>query len=164
MSRAADEPLICPRCATTHPLDERFCPQCGMPLTYQAPAPDERDERRERARKVKRQYSEGDLVPVAHGRNLPEAELVQNLLLEEGVPSVVRRSRGFDVPEMLAAGPRDILVPRSGEATAREVLLQAELQDREGDAGPPPARLLAWLLAAVALVALIVWVAAALQG
>ena len=28
------EPLACPLCATTHSLDERFCPSCGMPLVY----------------------------------------------------------------------------------------------------------------------------------
>ena len=51
-----------------------------------------------RARKIKPQYSEGDLVRVAGARNQAEAELIQGLLLEEGVPSMLRRSRGFDVP------------------------------------------------------------------
>ena len=47
------------------------------------------------------------------------------LLLEEGVPSTLRRSAGFDVPDMLAAGPRDVLVPESGLEVARQVLLEA---------------------------------------
>ena len=47
------------------------------------------------------------------------------LLLEEGVPSTLRRSAGFDVPDMLAAGPRDVLVPESGVEVARQVLLRA---------------------------------------
>ena len=47
------------------------------------------------------------------------------LLLEEGVPSTLRRSAGFDVPDMLAAGPRDVLVPESGVEVARDVLQQA---------------------------------------
>ena len=51
------------------------------------------------------------LVRVAGGRNQAEAELIQGLLLEEGVPSVLRRTAGFDVPDYLAAGPRDVLVP-----------------------------------------------------
>ena len=84
-------------------------------------------ERHERARKIRREYSEGEPVTVATGRNQAEADFVANLLLEEGVPSLVRRSRGFDVPDMLAAGPRDVLVPRSGEEAAREILLQAGL-------------------------------------
>lgn len=162
---AESEPLVCPRCATTHGLDERFCPDCGMPLTYQGRVREEADERRERARKIKRQYSDGDLVVVATGRNQAEADFISNLLLEEGVPSLVRRSRGFDVPDMLAAGPRDVLVPLSGETTAREVLLQVELHDRRGEpAGPSPGRLLAGLLAAVAVVGLVVWIGSLIQG
>ncbi len=154
-----DELLVCPRCATMHGLDERFCPDCGMPLTYQSPARDEATERQARARKIKPQYTEGDLVRVATGRNQAEADFISNLLLEEGVPSLVRRSRGFDVPDMLAAGPRDVLVPLSGEATAREVLLQVELHDSSASSpGPRPAKLFAGLLAGVALVGLIVWV------
>jgi hypothetical protein len=116
------------------------------------------DERHERARKIHRPYSEGELVTVATGRNQTEAEFIANLLLEEGVPSLLRRSRGFDVPDMLAAGPRDVLVPRAGEQAAREILLQADLHDRGGHQGPEPRAVLLGLLAGVALVALIVWV------
>ena len=29
-----EQPLVCPSCASTHSLDERFCPSCGMPLVY----------------------------------------------------------------------------------------------------------------------------------
>ncbi len=57
-----------------------------------------------RARKVKPQYTEGELVRVAAPRHQSEAELIQGLLLEEGIPSMLRRTRGFDVPDMLAAG------------------------------------------------------------
>ncbi len=64
---------------------------------------------------------------VVGARNLTEADFIQNLLLEEGIPSMQRRARGFDVPDFLAAGPRDILVPASGVPAAREVLLQSEL-------------------------------------
>ena len=126
-----------------------------------APACDHRDragERHERARKINRTYAEGDLVTVATGRNQAEADFVANILLEEGVPSLVRRSRGFDVPDMLAAGPRDILVPQSGETAAREILLQHDLHDRGGAAAPAPGRVLAGLLAGIGVVALIVWV------
>jgi hypothetical protein len=84
-------------------------------------------ERHSRARKIKPQLAEGPLVRVAGAANQAEGELIQGLLLEAGVPSLMRRSAGFDVPDFLAAGPRDVLVPRSGAATAREVLLEAEL-------------------------------------
>ncbi len=79
-------------------------------------------ERREQARKIKPQYSEGRLVKVAYAQNQPEAELIQGLLLEEGIPSMTLRAPGFDVPDFLAAGPRDILVPESGVEAAREAL------------------------------------------
>ena len=81
----------------------------------------------ERLRKVKPQYTEGPLVRAASARNLTEAEFIQGLLLEEGVPSFLRRAQGFDVPDMLAAGPRDVMVAASGFAAAREALLEAEL-------------------------------------
>jgi hypothetical protein len=107
---------------------------------------------------VKPQLSEGKLVRVAGARNQAEAEFIQGLLLEQGVPSVLRRSAGFDVPDFLAAGPRDVLVPQSGVITAREVLLEAELISAE-PAGPPvsPVRLLIGLLVALAVGALVVW-------
>lgn len=161
-----DGPLVCPRCATLHGLDERFCPDCGMPLTYHGTARrDDAGEMRERARKIDRRFSDGQLVTVATGRNQPEADFIANLLLEEGVASLVRRSRGFDVPDMLAAGPRDVLVAQSGEATARQILLQVKLADAPtGGAGPPPGRLLAGLVAAIVLVGLLVWAGTLLQG
>jgi uncharacterized protein YbaR (Trm112 family) len=152
------EPLACPSCATTYPLEERFCPRCRMPLVYagpsglQAPATD----RHERARKIKPQYAEGDLVRVAGGRNQAEAEFIQGLLLEEGVPSLLRRSAGFDVPDYLAAGPRDVLVPASGVDTARDVLLQAELVSPEPER-VSPVRLALGLLVALAVVAAVLW-------
>ena len=146
--------LVCPACGAAHPDDERFCRSCGIPLVAEGgPAEEPADARRERLRKVKPQLAEGELVRVAIGRQLPEAELIQNLLLEEGIPSTLRRTRGFDVPEMLAAGPRDVLVPQSGVASAREVLLQADLADRHpGGAPVAPGRVLLVLLAAVGLV------------
>jgi hypothetical protein len=159
------EPLVCPSCAIPHPLEDRFCRDCGMPLVY-AGMPRDGDSdvsaRQERARKIKPQLSEGPLVKVAAGRNQSEAELIQGLLLEEGVPSMLKRSAGFDVPDMLAAGPRDVLVPRSGAEVAREVLLQAELLPGAGDGrrdgGDPAARVLAGLVGALVLVALIAWI------
>jgi hypothetical protein len=164
---SASEPLVCPTCASTHPLDERFCPVCGMPLVYAGMTGVDQPvtEAHERARKVKKQYLEGDLVSVAGARNQAEAEMIQGLLLEEGVPSMLRRSRGFDVPDMLAAGPRDVLVPQAGAQTAREVLLQAELlpAGRGADGGVDPGmdrpgRVMAGLLGVIALVALIAWI------
>lgn len=62
------------------------------------------------------------LVTVAVARHQAEAELMQGLLHEAGIPSLARRSGGFDVPDFLASGPRDILVAQSAEHAARDVL------------------------------------------
>lgn len=81
-----------------------------------------RDAAHERARKIDPRYTEGELVKVGWAGNQAEAELIQGLLLENGIPSMQRRSMGFDVPDFLAAGPRDILAPESGAELARELL------------------------------------------
>jgi hypothetical protein len=62
------------------------------------------------------------LVKVAYARNLAEAELIQGLLSQEHIPSMVRRNGGFDVPDLIASGPRDVLVPVSQADRARELL------------------------------------------
>jgi hypothetical protein len=119
------------------------------------------------ARKIDPRYSHGELVRVARAQHQAEAEFVQSLLIEEGIPSMVRRSAGFDVPDMLAAGPRDVLVPSSGELAAREVLLQAEIIDPEpasARAVQSPGRLLIGLLACVALVGIIAWIGTEILG
>jgi hypothetical protein len=155
------EPLVCPRCGTTHGLDERFCPSCGMPLVYAGATGADQPvtERHAKARKIKPQYAEGPLVRVAGARHQAEAEFIQGLLLEEGVPSMLRRTRGFDVPDMLAAGPRDVMVPQTGVDAAREVLLQAELIQEQPSrpASDAPWRILAGLLGGIVVVGLIVW-------
>jgi hypothetical protein len=101
-------------------------------------------------------------------RNLAEAEFIQALLKEEGIPSLLRRTAGFDVPDFLSAGPRDVLVSESSAMDAREVLLQAELiSDSPAQESPSvsPVRLLAWILVALAAGALIVWlISLTLQG
>jgi putative signal transducing protein len=62
------------------------------------------------------------LVKVAYARNLAEAELIEGLLRGNGIPSMTQRNGGFDVPDFLAAGPRDVLVPEHEAARARELL------------------------------------------
>jgi zinc ribbon protein len=160
-------PLACPRCATRYPLDERFCSACGMPLTYagQVDVTEPASGTRERARKINPEYTRGDLRRVVTARQQPEAELIQMLLLEEGVPSTLRRAAGFDVPDFLAAGPRDVLVPESGLEVAREVLQQSEIIHSSQAAPPgmsaapgrPAAMLLLGLLLGSAVVGLLIW-------
>jgi ketol-acid reductoisomerase len=64
--------------------------------------------------------SSGKLVRVAYGQSLTEAEMIQGLLSEHGIPSMIQRS--VDTPQFLASGPRQILVPEAAAEEAREVL------------------------------------------
>ncbi len=133
-----------------------------MPLVYtgereQGPITDAH----EKARKVRPQFARGELVKVTGGRNQADAEFVQNILLEHGIPSILRRTRGFDVPDMLAAGPRDVMVPEAGYEEARKLLSEAEMLLPEPEPGSlpgigSPARLALWILGAVAVAFLIV--------
>lgn len=120
-----DASLVCPSCDAAHASEERFCRDCGVPLVRadaEQAGREPASRLRQRVRKVKPQYAEGELVRVARAGNQAEAELVQNMLLEEGIPSMTKRSGGFDVPDFLAAGPRDVLVPQSGAQAARDLL------------------------------------------
>jgi hypothetical protein len=172
-SKSSDGPLSCPRCALSYPLEERFCSNCGMPLVYKGRRDEEPvTDAHGRARKVRPQFARGEPVKVGFARNQAEAELLQGMLLDEGIPSMAKRTRGFDVPDFLAAGPRDILVPETGAEAAREilegiqVLSEGEEKDEisgeakleaEGGDPPSPAKLAAWVLLAALAAALIVW-------
>jgi hypothetical protein len=163
MSETASKPLACPKCAIRYPLDERFCARCGMPLTYAGRVGDEEPitETRARARKIDPRYTGGELRHAATARHQAEAEFIQKLLLEEGVPSTLRRTAGFDVPDFLAAGPRDVLVPESGLEAARQILQQSDLAatstGEEGWGGPSALALLMGILVALGVVALLAW-------
>jgi hypothetical protein len=115
---------------------------------------------------VKPEFTGGDPVKVGFARNLAEAQLIQGILLEEGIPSYERRSRGFDVPDFLAAGPRDILVPESGAVAARELLADTgeELIPAPDAGAERPLRLLVGILVALALGALLLWAVSKLVG
>lgn len=64
----------------------------------------------------------GKLVKIGFAQQQPEAEMIQGLLSEHGIPSMLRRAAGFDVPDFLAAGPREILVAEELAQQAREIL------------------------------------------
>jgi hypothetical protein len=64
----------------------------------------------------------GDLVKVAFASSLMEAEMIQGLLAEYGIPSMLKRGPGFDIPEFMSAGPRQVFVARETAPLAREVL------------------------------------------
>jgi len=113
------EPIVCPTCARVHPPSERFCEACGMPLVHSAGSEQSATERQRKARKIKPQYTEGELVKVALAESQPEAEFIAGLLLEEGIPCLLRNSIGGYSPMI---GPREVLVPESAAEAAREAL------------------------------------------
>ncbi len=130
---STEQPHTCPRCGSNFAAQERFCGDCGMPLVV-GTDPHEHEaltDAQQRARKVKPQYARGAVAKVAMGRNQADAEMIQGILLEEGIPSILQRMRGFDVPDFLAAGPRDIMVPQSGVEAARTLLEQLEMSDED---------------------------------
>jgi hypothetical protein len=143
-----------------------------MPLVYAGTGGEQPiTETHQRARKVKPQYARGEPVKVGFARNQAEAEMVQGMLLEEGIPSMLKRTRGFDVPDYMAGGPRDILVPQTGAEAARQVLEGTELESEEqeiaelrGQAGlegagqVSPGRLALGVIAAAVAGLLVIWV------
>jgi hypothetical protein len=70
----------------------------------------------------------GRLVKVAYAQTQMEAEMIQGLLGEHGIPSMLKRAPGFDNPDFLGAGPHQVFVSEAVAEEAREVL-----------AGPPGA-------------------------
>jgi hypothetical protein len=111
----------------------------------------------------------GKLVKVGFARNRVEAEMLQGLLLDAGIPSILKRSGGFDNPDFLASGPHDIWANAQQAHEARE-LLEETLSESDGEAeaealgrgsvGEPmtPERLAVWVIGATGAAAALVWV------
>ena len=121
----------------------------------------------------------GKLIKVGFARNQAEAEMLQALLLESDIPSILKRSGGFDAPEFLAAGPRDIWVNRGHAQDARrilaETLTESESEERdelEGEArlratgGEPlsPGRLALYVGGAFVVAIIIIWIVYEISG
>jgi hypothetical protein len=112
------------------------------------------------------------LVKVAFARNQAEAEMLQGLLGEAGIASVLKRSFGFDNPDFLSSGPRDVLVNAGDAQRAKDLLAETMVEDErdevaelEGErrlargetGGPSPGRLALWILAVAAAGFLLLW-------
>lgn len=98
--------------------------------------------------------------------------MLQGLLTESGIPSVLKRTMGFDTPEFLVSGPHDVLVNRRDVERAREALADtmlegtgdeaAELEEERrlarGETGiVSPGRLAFWILAVAGGGSLLAW-------
>jgi Putative prokaryotic signal transducing protein len=123
----------------------------------------------------------GKLVKVGFARNQAEAEMLQALLQESRIPSVLKRSGGFDAPEFLAAGPRDIWVNKDHAQEARRILEETmtegddeaeertELEEEahlRATGGDPmtPQRLALWVLAGLVVAIVLVWIVFEISG
>lgn len=61
-------------------------------------------------------------VRVAVALHQPEAEMLAGILHDLDIPVLIRRTT-MDVPDMLAGGPRELLVPAEHAADARAALV-----------------------------------------
>ena len=61
-------------------------------------------------------------VRVAAAPDESVALLMDGVLKDAGIPSLIQRAAGFDAPDFLAAGPRDVMVPGSLVEEAKQVL------------------------------------------
>ena len=61
-------------------------------------------------------------VKVAVAQNETSALMMDGVLKDAGVPALIQRAPGFDAPDFLAAGPRDVLVPGALLEEARQLL------------------------------------------
>jgi hypothetical protein len=61
-------------------------------------------------------------VKVAAAPDESVALLMDGVLKDAGIPSLIQRAAGFDAPDFLAAGPRNVLVPGSLAEEAKQVL------------------------------------------
>jgi hypothetical protein len=114
----------------------------------------------------------GPMVKVAFARTQPEAEMLQGLLAEADIPSLLKRSAGFDNPDFLPSGPRDVFVSQAHAKRAKQVLADvlvenegdemAEMEEERrlarGETGiTSPARLLLWIVVAALGGFLLLW-------
>ena len=61
-------------------------------------------------------------MKVAVAPNETSALMMEGVLEDAGIPSLTQRARGFDAPDFLSAGPRDVLVPDSLLGEAKRIL------------------------------------------
>jgi hypothetical protein len=61
-------------------------------------------------------------VKVAAAPDESVALLMDGVLKDAGIPSLIQRAPGFDAPDFLSVGPRDVLVPGLLVEEAKQVL------------------------------------------
>ena len=74
----------------------------------------------------RRSDSVPDPVEVAFAANQTEADLIQGILREEGIPSMTRKPEGHFLTDLFQIGPRHVIVPASAGEKAKEILAELE--------------------------------------
>ena len=64
----------------------------------------------------------GDLTRLTSASSGPEAEMIKVLLEQEGIRVLIQRPAGFDVPDFLSGGPRELFVRPEDHARAAELV------------------------------------------
>ena len=122
--------LFCPVCGASYPADERFCATCKLPLVYS-----------DHVREVGDVSATATSAPARSSRSSPRASWCGSparatrprpsssraCCSRRAFPACCAAAPASTCPDFLAAGPRDVLVPETAVATAREVLLEGEL-------------------------------------
>ena len=162
MSTREPKPLACPRCERRFPLDDRFCPDCEMPLVYVGRGGEEPvTDPQMRAQRVRPEYASGELVRVASASSPAEAELIIGILLDQGIPARAAN----ELASVFPTSSRDILVPESAFAVARDLVADTA---EHAVAAPQPrraaARLAAGILVGLAAGAGLAWLLSELVG
>jgi hypothetical protein len=109
--------------------------------------------------KVRAEYTHGDPVTVTTVPHVAEGEMLRGMLLEEGIPSMVRPARSFAIPQALGTGPQEVVVPESAYDAAYQ-LVHGELPQPPHPGSrsrPEPGNLLAVVLIVLGLLAFLVW-------
>jgi hypothetical protein len=109
--------------------------------------------------RVRPEYTYGDLVTVTTVPNVAEGEMLRGMLLEEGIPSMVRPARSSAIPQVLGIGPHEVVVPESAYETAYQLVHGEPPQPAHpgSRSRPAPGNLLAVVLIVAGALAFLVW-------
>lgn len=110
--------------------------------------------------RLRPEYAQGELVAVTTVRHVAEAEMLRDMLLDEGIPATVRPARSFD-PRFFTGGvgPHEVLVRSSGHDAAYELVHGEPPQPGSPTSRgrPEQGNVLAIVLLGVGLIAFLVW-------
>jgi len=115
--------------------------------------------------RLRPEYARGELVAVTTVANVAEAEVLRDMLLAEGIPTMVRPAPTFGSTFItLGMGAHEVLVRESGYEVAYELVHgdQPQLRSPSSRSRPDPGKLVALVLLGLGLIAFLVWLSGSL--